>query len=142
MKWLFSINHVYTMCIRYLWFNSNLLKWCFYFLLSYDIDKISCSQPSRISWSQQSGINLQKFLGLNRSGRCLQRFERALSWGMMMWCNLSRQTFKTTEWVWFQISSHTLLPEFRGKKKPLDRFDSRYPPTFHYQSLGAKKTTR
>ena len=46
-----------------------------------------------------------------------QRFERAISWGMVTWCSLSRQKFNTTKWVWFQIPSHTSSLEYRGNKK-------------------------
>ena len=40
-----------------------------------------------------------------------------VSWGMVTWCNLSRQKFNTTKWVWFQIPSQTSSSEYRGNKK-------------------------
>ena len=43
------------------------------------------------------------------SGHWHQRFERALSWYMVTWCNLSSQKCNTAKWVWFQIPSHTSL---------------------------------
>ena len=54
---------------------------------------------------------------LNTSGHWYQLFERALSWDMVTWCDLSRQKFNTNKWVWFQSPSHTSLPEYRDNKK-------------------------
>ena len=66
---------------------------------------------------------LQKFTVLNRAGHWHQQFERALSWDIATLCNLSRQKFNTTQWVWLQIPSHTSPPEYRGNKKNTSRRD-------------------
>ena len=54
--------------------------------------------------------------GFSLRGHWHQRFEHALSWDIVTRCNLSRPKFNTTKWVWFQIPSHTSLPEHRGNK--------------------------
>ena len=62
---------------------------------------------------------LQKLTVLNSPGHWHQRFDRALSWYMVLWCNLSKQKFNATKLVWFQTPSHTSLPDYRGNIKHL-----------------------
>ena len=58
-----------------------------------------------------------RILRLEGLGHWHQRFQRILSWDKATWCNLLRQKFRTTRWVWFQILFHTSLPEYRCNKK-------------------------
>ena len=114
-NWLERLN----VCISYPWWRQRkfvLGYWTWLGLTSIQQDSskpLSRLQKFTVMFVDSSD---RRGLSLNNSGHCHQRFERALSWDKVTQCNFSRQKFNTAldRFVWFYISSHVSLSEYRN----------------------------